>query len=521
MVTNIHKFKKQDTHISFLLVLMLLIKSCDTKLPSLVDDNTGQNYLIQESIIDLKRLDKHTSTELWEQFFSQRGGKKIWQGLQQKWNQDLTFDFSNLIINSSEGIPFQVKEITKGIIKYLLCNNLRTNSITLKYGKKISLEEIYFEEILVELSQITKLESLGFPYNQLTRIPNELNRFSRLVTLDLASNKITTISSELSNFKNLRYLNMSCNKLKQLPPDIGSLSNLNNINFSFNQIEKLPPEFSKLNLVICKLHNNRLTKLPSKLGNLTSLQSLILFSNQLTRLPSQIGELTNLWYLNLSDNQLTELPLQIGNCSSLQELDLSKNQLQTIPHQIGKLTKLKKLILSYNQLTTLPGKLSNLVNLQILNVSFNQLTRLPYSILPRFLSLKSNLNIDHNPWLDTAYYRRKKNTRKLNKQELRLIVYQKGFPQRLLTLCTYYIKTHKELFNLEELKNKLPLELQHFKQLLRPAYKWNESKDIISYEMVKKSNYAPFYLDFPLITAQHIEEMLHQLKEDTIYDIPS
>lgn len=519
MVINIHKFKKQDTHISFLLVLMLLIQSCDT--PSLVHDNTDQNYLIQESIIDLERLDKHTSTEIWEQFFCQRGSKKIWQALQQKWNQDLTFDFSNLIIDSSENIPFQLKEITKGITKYLLCKNLPTDSITLKYGKKISLEEIYFEEILIELSQITKLQSLGFPYNKLTKIPNELNRFSRLVTLDLSFNKITTISSELSNFKNLQLLDMSYNKLKQLPPDIGSLSNLNNINLSFNQIEKLPPEFSKLNVVVCKLHNNRLIKLPSELGNLTSLECLILFSNQLTELPSQIGELTNLWYLNLSDNQLTELPLQIGNCSSLQELDLSKNQLQAIPHQIGKVTKLKTLILSHNQLTTLPGKLSNLANLEVLNISFNQLTRLPYSILPRLLSLKSNLNLDRNPWLDATYYRRKKNTRKVNKQELRLIVYQKGFPHRLLTLCTYYIKTHKELFNLQELKNKLPLELQHFKQLLRPAYEWNESKDIISYEMVKKSNYAPFYLDFPLITPQHIEEMLHQLKEDAIYDIPS
>jgi Leucine-rich repeat (LRR) protein len=73
-----------------------------------------------------------------------------------------------------------------------------------------------------------------------------------------------------------------------------------------------------------KLRSNLLSgSIPSQIGNLTNLQSLVLnFNPQLSgSIPSQIGNLTNLQNLDLSYNQLTgSIPSQIGNLINLDYL---------------------------------------------------------------------------------------------------------------------------------------------------------------------------------------------------------
>lgn len=65
-------------------------------------------------------------------------------------------------------------------------------------------------------------------------------------------------------------------------------------------------------------------EIPPELGNLISLQELVLSHNQLTgELPPEIIKLINLQVLTLADNQLSgEIPLGLGNLVSLQVLGL-------------------------------------------------------------------------------------------------------------------------------------------------------------------------------------------------------
>jgi Leucine-rich repeat (LRR) protein len=58
------------------------------------------------------------------------------------------------------------------------------------------------------------------------------------------------------------------------------------------------------------------------------LEELWLDGNRLTSIPSFIGNLTNLKHLDLSVNQLTDLTEEIGCCTQLIDLTLSTNDLQ-------------------------------------------------------------------------------------------------------------------------------------------------------------------------------------------------
>jgi internalin A len=81
---------------------------------------------------------------------------------------------------------------------------------------------------------------------------------------------------------------------------------------------------------------------------------LILDANKLSVLPTSLGQLTSLHTLSLSDNQVTELPEWLGQLASLQALFLDGNQLSALPEAIGRLDKLQRLYLHNNPALNLP-----------------------------------------------------------------------------------------------------------------------------------------------------------------------
>lgn len=98
------------------------------------------------------------------------------------------------------------------------------------------------------------------------------------------------------------------------------------------------------------------------LGNLTNLQTLVLFGRNMSPLPSDVGLLTALTLLEASDNNLVHVPTQIGLLTKLLTLDLSANPMVTLPSQIGQITALRTLRLLDTNLTlaALPSAVRNL-----------------------------------------------------------------------------------------------------------------------------------------------------------------
>ncbi|MGK7954367.1 MAG: leucine-rich repeat domain-containing protein [Crocosphaera sp.] len=98
------------------------------------------------------------------------------------------------------------------------------------------------------------------------------------------------------------------------------------------------------------LSGQELTELPSAIGKLTKLKSLILgkwdnernksIGNNFTKLPTEIKHLKSLLKLDLRYNNLSSLPPEIEQLTSLQYLNLCSNQLSSLLPEIEQLISL-------------------------------------------------------------------------------------------------------------------------------------------------------------------------------------
>ncbi len=141
----------------------------------------------------------------------------------------------------------------------------------------------------------------------------------------------------------------------------------------------LPPELGELStLERLVLGSNRLTgAIPPGLGNLAELERLDLNDNRITgTIPPQLGSLESLATLNLGSNKLTgQIPRQLGLLAALRRLDLSVNDLSgSIPLDLGGLGALNYLTLAGNRLAgRIPAALGDLSVLQDLDLADNRL----------------------------------------------------------------------------------------------------------------------------------------------------
>lgn|GEM_PF-5154554 len=85
-----------------------------------------------------------------------------------------------------------------------------------------------------------------------------------------------------------------------------------------------------------------------------TMTTLDLSHQELEELPSNIGHLTNLHSLILKNNALTSLPETLGNLKGLEWLDISCNDISSLPTALQSLPKLKRLSLGWNGFSVLP-----------------------------------------------------------------------------------------------------------------------------------------------------------------------
>ncbi|KAH6761124.1 Leucine-rich repeat protein kinase family protein [Perilla frutescens var. hirtella] len=189
----------------------------------------------------------------------------------------------------------------------------------------------------------------------------------RIVSITLASINLSgELSSDIEKFSALQILDLSYNKdiTGELPSSIGNLNNL-----------------SSLIVVGCGFTG----MIPASIGSLQKLVYLSLNLNSfIGEIPASIGNLSSLFWLDLADNKLIgSIPVSKGTTPGLDMLVQTKhfhfgrNKLSgEIPPQLfsSKLT-LKHLLLENNQLTgSIPSTLGLVQSLEVIRLDKNLLS---------------------------------------------------------------------------------------------------------------------------------------------------
>ena len=180
-----------------------------------------------------------------------------------------------------------------------------------------------------------------------TSLQAAMKQPDKVIKLVLRKQRFKKIPKEIFSFDNLKYLDLGKNAIDSIPTAIGDLQQLQVLILEKNDIICVAPEIGRLkNLRLLNLNQNNLGKnhsgaLPATVGDLDSLEVLLLSRNRMEILPKEICRLKKLRVLNANQNELTILPNEIGELENLEYLDLWSNNIGYFPEQLGNLEKLK------------------------------------------------------------------------------------------------------------------------------------------------------------------------------------
>ncbi|MBC7450096.1 MAG: leucine-rich repeat domain-containing protein [Cytophagales bacterium] len=133
----------------------------------------------------------------------------------------------------------------------------------------------------------------------------------------LNDQNITHWIPEIERLKFLTQLEMSTS-MSEIPDGISTLSRLQVLSVKYGKIQKISP----------------------RLGALTELKELYLFSNKLTEFPDVVLQLKQLKRLDIGANEISSLPDDINTLEQLEYLSLTLTNVTTLPESMIGMTKL-------------------------------------------------------------------------------------------------------------------------------------------------------------------------------------
>ncbi|XP_054374631.1 leucine-rich repeat-containing protein 69 isoform X1 [Pongo abelii] len=201
----------------------------------------------------------------------------------------------------------------------------------------------------------------------------------------------------LSGGKNTKIITLNGKKMTKMPSALGKLPGLKTLVLQNNLIPKVCPELCNLTqLTTLNLGNNLLEEVPEEMKYLTSLKNLHLSGNRICRFaPGACDGLQNLILLNLNNNHFTQLPQEVSRLKSLTYMSINYNQLASIPRELCFLENLVELQVNYNQLICIPKEIKFLKKLQKLLLARNNVGVLPEELCDlkklRILDIAGNI----------------------------------------------------------------------------------------------------------------------------------
>jgi Leucine-rich repeat (LRR) protein len=199
-----------------------------------------------------------------------------------------------------------------------------------------------------------------------------------LKELKLGKNNLDgELDVSLSNLVALESLELQDNKLTSLPSTIGECSRLRVLNVARNSLANIPVEdLHKCPLTELDISQNKLSDafFPASVTRWESLQSLNLNSNHLSSFTEDGASvvLPALTQLFASNNQLAAFPVLAG-WDELLVLILDQNRIDTLPEDLYILRRLRTLDFSGNSVKSLDPRLGGIDSLEVISFAGNPL----------------------------------------------------------------------------------------------------------------------------------------------------
>lgn len=216
-----------------------------------------------------------------------------------------------------------------------LCTNvemIRNACISIKTLQHFDVSQNELNELPLDISLLTDLETLNCSFNKLTDMNELFNQLKRLKELDLSNNLFKSLPNVVYTYKYLIRLNCEHNRLTVVNQGLLNLKRLKFLILDHNLLESVESiDFGQMKkLEYIHIAHNQLTKFPRGLHLLHHIKNVNLSYNRLTTFPIDLLLVNTLDVINLSHNSIAKLPplpVAYTRPSLIFSIDLSHNEL--------------------------------------------------------------------------------------------------------------------------------------------------------------------------------------------------
>jgi adenylate cyclase len=241
-----------------------------------------------------------------------------------------------------------------------------------------------FQDLPEEICKMRGLEELDISFNMISQLPENLQSLRRLKVLIVVGNRITRIPDSFRRLSNLEVFDCRRNNITELC-GVGLLPTLEELLVDHNDVQALDISGSLLKKIDISYNDiTQISVAPGPVGRIpVSLTYLNVSSAKLSSLDDlALGQLTSLEELILDRNAFRVIPDSIGDLSQLQLFSCSDNRIGALPSSIDRLQRLKRLDVHNNNLTEFPTALWNCGSLEHINMTSNFIAQIRLPSLP-------------------------------------------------------------------------------------------------------------------------------------------